>query len=99
MMIIMPRRSRLSVLYLVLGLVLKNPGIKATHLMYKANISYAQLQVYTKLLIKWGLIQVRKKEKTISYKITEKGKKVFKLLEDMEKVLYNEQTSKVRPIL
>jgi predicted transcriptional regulator len=98
-MITMPRRSRLSVLFLTLSCILKNPGIRATHLMYKANISYAQLQLYTGLLSSLDLIQVQKEEKALSYNITEKGKEVLKLLGDLEKVLYGEETAKIGQIL
>ena len=95
----MTRRSRLSVIYLILSYIFKYPGIKATHLTYKANISYAQLQSYTKLLYSLGLIEIQKKEKITSFKITEKGKKVLKILEDLEKVLYEDETVKIRQIL
>jgi len=95
----MTRRSRLSVIYLILSYIFKYPGIKATHLTYKANISYAQLQSYTKLLDSLGLIEIQKKEKITSFKITEKGKKVLKILEDLEKVLYEDETVKIRQIL
>ena len=95
----MTRRSRLSVIYLILSYIFKYPGIKATHLTYKANISYAQLQSYTKLLDSLGLIEIQKKEKITSFKITEKGKKVLRILEDLEKVLYEDETVKIRQIL
>jgi len=95
----MPRRSRLTVLYTILNSIQKNPGINATHLMYKSNISYAQLKTYIKLLNEWGLVQIQKKERAISLFITEKGNKVLELLKNLEKVLYEEKTVKIRQIL
>jgi len=95
----MTRRSRLSVIYLILSYIFKYPGIKATHLTYKANISYAQLQSYTKLLDSLGLIEIQKKEKITSFKITEKGKKVLRILEDLEKVLQGNRRIVVERVL
>ena len=50
------RRSKLEIIISILHAAMEN--VNATHITYKANLSYSQLQSYLKLLIKNGLIGV-----------------------------------------
>jgi len=58
----------------------KGGKIKPTHLMYKANLSHVQMQLYLKELIEKGLLKKTSDEKNTEksiLSITDKGRKFF----------------------
>jgi predicted transcriptional regulator len=59
--------------------------ITKTKIMYKAFLTYAQLQEYLAILIQNGLLEYL--DRTKSYKTTEKGLKFLKIYEKMEQEL------------
>jgi predicted transcriptional regulator len=81
------RRGEVQILTDILTLSLK--GVKATHLMYKANLSYSTLQRYLSVALKQGLItKTRNDDGSIVYHITEKGKLVLEKLKDVKYALH-----------
>jgi predicted transcriptional regulator len=59
--------------------------ITKTKIMYKAFLTYAQLQEYLAILIQNGLLEYL--DETKSYKTTERGLKFLKIYEKMEEEL------------
>lgn len=80
------RRSEVQILIDILTLSLR--GVKATHLMYKANLSYSTLRRYISAALKNGLIaKIEDDEGSVVYCITEKGKLLLEKLKDVESAL------------
>lgn len=81
------RRGEVQILTEILSLSIK--GAKATHLMYKANLSYSTLRRYLSAALKQGLIsKVCEDDGSVIYYITDKGKL---LLEKLKEVKYSMQ--------
>lgn len=61
-----------------------------THIMYKAKLSYSQIQEYLPLLVERGFLENmtirRKKQKHTMYKTTEKGIEFLDHLEFLNKL-------------
>jgi len=80
------RRGEVEILIDILGISMK--GVRTTHLMYKANLSYSTLRKYLSTMSKRGLIaKVRKADGSIIYYSTEKGKIVLNRLNEVMHVL------------
>lgn len=80
------RRGEIQILTEILTLTLKS--VKATHLMYKANLSYSTLRKYLSLALKQGLImKVNNDDGSTAYCITEKGKLLLEKLKDVKYTL------------
>ncbi|MDQ3872776.1 MAG: winged helix-turn-helix domain-containing protein [Thermoproteota archaeon] len=76
-------------------LALATSGIKKTHIMYRANLSYEQVHLYLGELIAKGLIaqDASNPADGLIYRITEKGREF--LLYYMRLVEFLEEKSKV----
>lgn len=72
----MERRSRINIIYDILGVIKAKGEIKKTHVMYKANLSHSQLKQYLDELYEKGLIENTDDEKPL-IKITKKGLDFF----------------------
>lgn len=82
------RRGEVQILTDILTLSLK--GAKATHLMYKANLSYSTLRKYLSSALKQGLIErVFVDDGSTLYRITEKGKFLLDKLKEVRYVLHS----------
>ena len=68
------RRSRLEIFVNILKSVLAERAITKTRMMYRANVSFRQLQRYIPLLLQLDLIKETKQDDMLMYEITEKGK-------------------------
>ncbi|MEM3703837.1 MAG: winged helix-turn-helix domain-containing protein [Candidatus Bathyarchaeia archaeon] len=80
------RRGELQILMDILTLSLRE--VKATHLMYKANLSYSTLRKYMSVALKQGLIRkVCSDDGSVAYIITDKGKLFLEKLKDVMYVL------------
>jgi predicted transcriptional regulator len=80
------RRGEVQILIDILGISLR--GIKVTHLMYKANLSYSTLRKYLSVMSKQGLIvRVCDDEGAVVYCATEKGKLILDRLKEVKTVL------------
>ncbi len=66
-------RDRLSIIAEILGIA--RYGARKTHLMYRANLGYGQLQDYLRQLTEYGLLARRADEDEMAtlYKTTPKG--------------------------
>jgi predicted transcriptional regulator len=79
------RRGEFQILIDILTISLK--GVKFTHLMYKANLSYSTLRKYLLAMSKQGLIEARKDNGYTLYHVTEKGRLVLSRLKEVKHVL------------
>ena len=65
------RRNRLGIMAEMLEIAKK--GALKTHIMYRANLSFAQLNEYLSFLLETGLLEAVHKSQKALYKTTEKG--------------------------
>lgn len=56
----------------VLGLA--TSGIRKTHIMYRANLSYEQVHMYLSELIERGLLEQHTTDEGVVYRATERGR-------------------------
>ena len=82
------RRDRLHIIAEILGIT-KDGSLK-TQIMYKANLSFAQLNEYLNFLTKIELITVQKENNKIVYKITDKGHHYLEKYKDISEILGND---------
>jgi len=75
------RRDRLLIIAEILAIA-KDGSLK-TQIMYRANLSFAQLNEYLNFLLKRELLKVNSDNKKTFYKTTSKG---FKYLENYEEI-------------
>lgn len=68
------KRSQNEIIFDMLGIVNEKSKIKPTHLMYKANLSHAQMKLYLNKLIENGLIEKKEEKSKILIFITKKGR-------------------------
>lgn len=80
------RRSKLGILSEILAIAGEERAISKTHIMYRANISFRQLQSYLSLLLELELMKEIREEKRVTYVITEKGKLFLELYRDIERL-------------
>jgi predicted transcriptional regulator len=78
-------RTRTEIAAQILQAANGHDEITKTKIMYKAFLTYAQLQEYLATLIQNGLLEYL--DGTKSYKTTEKGLKFLKIYEKMEEEL------------
>lgn len=78
-------RSRVEILYDVVSAA-KSPA-KKTHLMYRGNLSYVQLEQYLDFILRNGLLEGVASDEGKYYRITVKGVEFLRLFEDMQRML------------
>lgn len=79
-----PPRKRRDRLYIISEiLIIAKDGSLKTQIMYRANLSFAQLNEYLSFLLRIKLIKVVKHNGKTAYKTTTKG---IKYLENYEKI-------------
>jgi predicted transcriptional regulator len=80
------RRSNIEIIYEMLRIGADGAG--KTEIMYAANMSYTQIQKYLKFLIAQGLIdKVEIGNPSVTYIVTEKGKRLYKSIESVLEAL------------
>ncbi len=81
----MAKRSRLDIVADMLSTIQDKGGkMKPTHIMYKANLSHAQLTQYLDELIEKELVQQTKTPNNTTYfTVTDKGCKFLEKLHEM----------------
>lgn len=82
----MKYRSREDIVAAILEIA-KDSVVK-THIMYRAFLSYPQLQEYLDLLQEKGLLEYHKHEK--EYLTTEEGKRFLKMYKELDKMIPKE---------
>lgn len=65
------RRDRLYIIAEILDIA--KDGALKTQIMYKANLSFSQLNTYIKLLLETQLLEILKKNRKTIYKTTKRG--------------------------
>jgi predicted transcriptional regulator len=65
-------RGRIQIMGDVLGLA--TSGIRKTHIMYRANLSYEQVHMYLAELIERGLLVQHATDEGVVYRTTERGR-------------------------
>jgi predicted transcriptional regulator len=83
------RRDRLHIMAEVLGVTID--GALKTQIMYKANLSFAQLNEYLSLLLEIGLLRRNKKDQKTIYKTTRKGIEYLKSYDEIRVLLGKEE--------
>ena len=81
----MSRRNRSEIIYDMLDSLAKNRGrLKPTRLLYKANLSHAQMKDYVEELMAKDLIVLVQEKRAQFYEITEEG---YAFLHKLNRVL------------
>ena len=81
------RRSKLEIIISILHASMDN--VNATHITYRANLSFSQLQSYLKLLIQNGLININEDAGGSKiYYTTPKGKLLMEHWEKVKELLF-----------
>jgi len=65
------RRDRLYIMAEILDIA--RDGALKTQIMYKANLSFSQLNTYLKLLLETQLLEILKRNRKTIYKTTKRG--------------------------
>lgn len=78
-------RSRVEILYDIVSAA-RNSS-KKTHLMYKGNLSYQQLNMYLGFILKNGLLEERIVDGTRLYFVSPRGMEFLRLFEDMDNLI------------
>ncbi len=76
------RRTRLEIVSDILELALR--GTRKTHIMYRSNLSFEQLEKYLDLLLAKALLEVKVNDVGKVYQTTRKGEE---LLREIDKIL------------
>ncbi|UCC58361.1 MAG: hypothetical protein JSW14_00040 [Candidatus Bathyarchaeum sp.] len=79
------RRDRLYIIAEILNIA--EDGSLKTQIMYKANLSFAQLNEYLSFLIRMGLLKIHKEERKKVYKTTAKGEKYLDRYEEIANLI------------
>jgi predicted transcriptional regulator len=79
------RRNRLYIIAEILDIA-KDGSLK-TQIMYRANLSFAQLNEYLSFLIKIHLLRIQKENGKKIYETTEKGNEYLEKYEDIANLL------------
>ena len=85
------RRDRLYIMAEILEVTLE--GALKTQVMYKANLSFAQLQQYLSLLLDLNLLELTENNKKSLYKTTIKGMRFLESYKQIQELL--EKTNEI----
>lgn len=81
------RRDRLFIIAEILDIA--KDGALKTQIMYKANLSFTQLNTYIKLLLETQLLQIIQKNRKNIYRTTKKGVEYMHSYEEIIDTLSN----------
>ena len=83
------RRDRLYIIADILEIA-KGGSLK-TQIMYRANLSFAQLNEYLSFLIKMNLLEIKNENSKNIYRTTDKGEKYLEKYKDLANLLGNNE--------
>ena len=83
------RRDRLYIIAEILTIA--KGGCLKTQIMYRANLSFAQLNEYLSFLIKMDLLKVNNENRRNTYRTTAKGEKYIEKYNDLANLLGNNE--------
>jgi predicted transcriptional regulator len=83
----MVRRSKMEI-YIDILQVISEGNVKPTHVMYKANLSWARLMKHIRFLQSQDLLTIAQGSGVDRYEITEKGREVLSYFRKLEGALY-----------
>ena len=89
------RRDRLHIMAEILSVA--REGVLKTQIMYKANLSFAQLNDYLSLLVELKLLKPVTHNRKTTYKTTKKGIKFIKNYKEIVRLLKKDDENCVRP--
>jgi predicted transcriptional regulator len=80
----MKNRSRVEILYDIIAAA--RASARKTHLMYKSNLSFRQLDIYLKFLLRQSLVEERFdiEDGSKRYYVTSKGLQFLELFENLQ---------------
>jgi len=84
----MVRRSKMEI-YIDILHVISEGNLKPTHVMYKANLSWARLMKHLRFLQSQDLVTFVQGGGAERYEITEKGREVLSYFRKLEGALYH----------
>jgi len=82
------RRDRLFIIAEILNIT--KEGSLKTQIMYRANLSFAQLNEYLNFLTKIQLIEIKKENNKNVYRTTVKGQRYLEKYKDISELLGND---------
>ena len=88
------RRDRLYIIAEILKIA--RDGSLKTQIMYRANLSFAQLNEYLSFLIRIDLLRIHNEKKKKIYKTTAKGEKYLDNHKEISNLLGNNDKNSIR---
>jgi predicted transcriptional regulator len=85
------RRDRLYIIAEILEVALE--GVLKTQVMYKANLSFAQLNEYLRLMLDLDLLELSKNSERNIYKTSQKGLRFLESYKKIRELLKKEDES------
>ena len=84
------RRKRRDRLYIIAEILdISKDGVLKTQIMYKANLSFSQLNDYLKFLVNLNFLEAKEIDGRIIYKTTEKGLRYLDNYKEILQLLKN----------
>jgi len=83
------RRDKIDIIAEILTIA--KDGLLKTQIMYRANLSFAQLNDYLDFLTGMNLLGIEKENRKKVYKTTEKGERYLKKYDDISYILGKEE--------
>ena len=94
----MVRRSKMEI-YIDMLQVVSEGNLKPTHVMYKANLSWARLMKHLRFLQSQDLLTIVQGSGVERYEITEKGREVLSYFRKLEGALYHSKGAIPREVI
>jgi predicted transcriptional regulator len=85
------RRDRLNIMAGILEATLE--GALKTHVMFKANLSFAQLNQYLSLLLDLNLLELKESNERVVYKTATKGMRFLEGYKQIQELLKEQKFS------